>query len=291
MVDLQIFPPIRQRSWGWLAVFSLSLGGAGAGFYLIGSLLTFFGHSISDPNQFVSFQILAPVFVCFSFLALSIEAGRPLRAYRLFNLFSGSWMSIESFAGAIFIFTALGHSFFPSPVLYITAILGASIFMISQGFIVYRAVAVTAWNVWLIPVIFMTSGFMTACGLMLLNTRFHSGIDSFQMMIFLICIFLDSIFWLMYLYWYHDDGFKEATWFLRRPVIVFAILVIGHLIPFSLLFSIFVSGNIENGHNLLAIFRVLSGLFLVFGGANIKAGVALAAGYYRKIIFKGVRNK
>jgi len=291
MVDLQIVPPVRQRSWGWPAVLGLSLGGAGTGIYLIGSLFTILGCSISDRNQFVSFQILAPVLVCCGFLAQSVEAGRPKRTYRLFNLFSGSWMSIESFAGGIFIFTALGNWYFPSFVLYIVSVSAASIFMISQGFIVYRAAAVTAWNVWLIPVIFVTSGFMTACGLVLLNTRFYSTIDTLPIVIFLICIFLNSIIWLLYLYWDHDDDFKEATWYLRRPVIVLVILGTGHLIPFILLLSIVVFGTAENSFQLSAIFGVISGLFLVLGGANIKAGITLAAGYYRKIVFKAVINK
>lgn len=291
MVDLQIVPSKRQRSWGWLAVLNFSLGGAGTGIYLIGSLLTMLGCSISARDQFISFQILAPVLVCCGFLAQSIETGRPKRAYRIFSLFSRSWMSIESFAGGIFIFAVLGNWFFPSFVLSIASVSAALIFMISQGFIVYRAAAVTAWNVWPVPVIFLTSGFMTACGLVLLNTRFHSGIDTLPMIIFLICIFLDSIVWLLYLYWYHDDGFKEATWFLRHPAMVLVILGIGHLIPFILLFSIVVFGNAENGFESSSIFSGISGLFLVFGGANIKTGVTLAAGYYRKIVFKTVRNK
>jgi len=291
MVDLQIVPPKRQRSWGWLAVLNLTLSGAGTGIYLIGLLLTMLGYSISARDQFISFQILAPVLVCCGFLAQSIEAGRPKRAYRLFSLFSGSWMSIESFAGGIFIFTVLGNWFFSSFAFSIASASAALIFMISQGFIVYRAAAVTAWNVWLVPVIFITSGFMTACGLLLLNTRFHSGIDTLPMMIFLVCIFLNSIVWLLYLYWYHDDDFKEATWFLRHPVMVLVILGVGHLIPIILLSTIVVLGNAENGFELSVIFSVISGLFLVFGGANIKAGVILAAGYYRKIAFKTARNK
>jgi DMSO reductase anchor subunit len=290
MADLQIVPAARQRSWGWLAVLSSSLGGAGTGLYLIGSLLSILRPSISDQDQFVSFQILAPVIVCCGFLALSIEAKRPMRAYRLFNLFSGSWMSIESVAGGIFIFTAVSNWFFPSFVLCIATVSAALIFMISQGFIVYRAVAVTAWNVCLIPVIFVTSGFMTSCGLVLLNTRFHSGMDTLLMVIFLICIFLNSIVWLLYLYGYHDDDFQEAIRFLRRPVMVLVILGIGHFIPFILLFSIVVFGNAENGYKMSAIFHVVLGLLLVLGGTNIKAGITLAAGYYRKMVFQTVRN-
>ena len=290
MVDLLIAPSIRQRSWGWLAILSLSLGGAGSGLYLICSLFSTVGRSILDQNQFVSFQILAPIIVCCGFLALSVETGRPTRGYRLLNLFSGSWMAIESVAGVIFIFAAFSNWFFPSFFLYIATLLAALIFMISQGFIVYRAAAVTAWNVWLIPVVFGTSGFLTACGLVLLNTRFHPETDIFPTVIFLICIFLDSIVWLLYIYGNHDDSFQEAIRFLRRPPFVLVILGIGHFIPFILLFYMVLFANSENGHNLSAIFRIISGLLVILGGTSIKTGIILVAGYYRKIVFKAAIN-
>ena len=79
-------------------------------------------------------------------------------------------------------------------------------------------------------------------------------------------------------------------WFLRRPVIILVILGIGHLIPFVLLSSIVVFSDTANGFQLSAIFGAISGLFLVLGGANIKTGITLAAGYRKKIVFKSVRN-
>ncbi len=291
MVDLEIMPPLRQRSWGRLAVVNLTLGGAGAGFYMLGMLLSILGQKWPNQVQFVSFQVLAPVIVCCGFHALSLEAGRPVRARHLFRNLSGSWMSIESLAGGIFIVVALVNWFFPHFVLNIVAVSAALILMISQGFMVYRAVAVTAWNVWLIPLIFVTSGFMTACGLVLQNTQILSGMDSLPVVISLICIFLDLVVWLLYLYWYHDADSQEAFKAMRRPVSLLVTVGVGHLIPFVLLLSIVVSGDVENGSQLLTVVRVVSGLALIVGGISQKTGIILKAGYYRGIVFKTVGNE
>lgn len=56
MVNLKIVPYQRQRSWGWPAVVNLTLGGAGAAFYLIGSLLSNLGHKWLDQVQFISYS-------------------------------------------------------------------------------------------------------------------------------------------------------------------------------------------------------------------------------------------
>jgi DMSO reductase anchor subunit len=291
MVDLKIVPHQRQRSWGSLAVVNLTLGGAGAGLYLLGALLTILGRNRPDLIQLVPFQLLAPAMVCCGFLSLTLEAGRPVRAPYLVRNLSGSWMSIESLAGGIFIFFALVNRFFPNFVFKTMAVSAALILMMSQGFMIYRAAAVTAWNMRLIPVIFVTSGFMTACGLVLLNTQIFSGMDSLPVLISLICIFLNLVVWLLYLYWYHDNDFQEAVKSMRYPISLLVIVGIGHLIPFVLLFSVAVSGDFENGSQLLAVIRVVSGLALIVGGISQKSGIILKAGYYRAIVFKTVGNE
>ena len=78
---------------------------------------------------------------------------------------------------------------------------------------------------------------------------------------------------------------------MRYPVSLLVTLGIGHLILFVLLFSIIVSGNVENGSQLLAVVRVVSGLALIVGGVSQKTGIILKAGYYRGIVFKTVGNE
>jgi DMSO reductase anchor subunit len=283
MVNLEIVPPHRQGSWKWPAVINLTFGGAGAGLYLLGMLFAILGHTIPDDVQLVSFQILAPIIACCGLFALSMEAGRPMRAYRLFGNLSGSWMSVESLAGGIFIVVALANRFSPYFVFSTIAVVSALIFMLSQGLIVYRAAAVPAWNIWLVPVIFVTSGFMTACGLFLLNTQIHPGTDSLPVLIFLICIFLNLVAWILYSYRHRDDDFQKAVKLMHHPVLSMVIVGIGHLVPFVILFFFVVFGNVENGSALSAVFRALSGLALIVGGLGQKAGIILTAGYYRGV--------
>jgi DMSO reductase anchor subunit len=291
MVDFEIIAPQLQKSWGRLAVVNLTLGGAGAGLYLMGMLFLNLGQKWMEQVQFVSFQLLAPVIVCCGFLALSLEAGRPLRARYLLRHLTGSWMSIESLSGGIFIIVALVHRFFPYLVFTIVAVSTALILMMSQGFMVYRTTAVTAWNVWLIPVNFVTSGFMTGCGLVLLNTRILSEIHSLPVMIFIICILLNLVVWLLYLFGYRNIEFQKAVKHIRRPVSLLVSVGIGHLVPIVLLFSIIVFGNIDGNSLLLAVSRVLSGLALIVGGISQKKGIILKAGYHRGVAFKTIGNE
>ncbi|MBC2709793.1 MAG: dimethyl sulfoxide reductase anchor subunit [Desulfosarcina sp.] len=290
MAYLEIVPPLRQRSWGWPAVVNLTLGGTGSGLYLLGAFFTILSQKWPADVQFISFQVLAPVVVCFGFLSLSMEAGKPLRAYRLFSNLSNSWMSIESLAGAIFIIIAFISHFYSSFVFTAIAVVAALVLIISQGFMVFRATAVKAWNEWLVPVLFVTSGFMTACGLFLLNTQSHSRMTKLPVVIFLICTFFSLVVWLLYLFGRRGNDFKKAVNFLRRPVSLLLIVGIGHIIPLFLLFSIFLSTDVENASLLSAVLRLVSGLMLIVGGASQKVGIILAAGYYRGIVFESTKE-
>jgi formate-dependent nitrite reductase membrane component NrfD len=200
-------------------------------------------------------------------------------------------MSIESLAGALFIVATFTDWFFSHFVFKAVAISSALILIISQGFMVYRAPAVTAWNVPLIPVIFVTSGFMTSCGLVLLNTQILSGMAYLPVMISLICILLNLAVWLLYLYGYHNADFRRATENMRRSGSLMVTIGVGHLLPLVLLFSAFASGDFENRSILLPIVHVISGLALIVGGVSQKTGIILKAGYYRGIVLRPVENE
>ena len=290
MVDLEFMPPLRQKSWGKPAVLNLTLSGAGAGLYLLGVLFLLLGYDLPQRDQFVPFQMLAPLLVVCGFLAVFLEAGRPMRALYLFRNLPGSWMSIESLAGGIFIIATLVSRFLPHFILSTTAALAALIFMTSQGFMVYRAVAVKAWNVRLVPVLFVASGFMTASGLHLLNARISAGNAGLPVLIFLVLILLNLFVWLVYLYWNHDSDFLQAIKALRRPASLLVSVVFGHLMPFILILSIAVFGDFDDNSPLFAVIHTISGLALIVGGASQKTGIILKAGYFRGITSKMAQN-
>jgi len=282
---------MMQRSWGRPAVVNLTLGGAGAGFYLLGVLLTILERNRFDQAQLVSFQLLAPAIVCFGFFALSLEAGRPSRVLHLLRNILSSWMSIESLAGALFIVATFTDWFYPHFVFKTVAVSAALILIISQGFMVYRAPAVTAWNVPLVPVIFAISGFMTACGLVLLNTLAAPDVTCLPAVISLIVVLLNLAVWLLYLYGYHNADFRRSTEVMRRFGSLMVTVGVGHLLPLVLLLSISLFGDFKNRSIMLPIVHVISGLAMIIGGASQKTAVILKAGYLRGIVLRSIEDE
>jgi phenylacetyl-CoA:acceptor oxidoreductase subunit 1 len=255
---IEFIQPVQQKVWGGPAVTNLFLGGMAAGFYLLGFLLAVL-QGISQP---VVFKLLAPALVSLGFLSLTTEAGRPIRSHHLLRHLHRSWMSREPLVGAIFIPAAILDWLFPHPVLWVLALGGALGLLISQGFIIYRARGVTAWNVPLVPLLFLTSGFATGSGLVL----------------------LDLAVWLLYLHGSQDADFQKATKALRRGSDLISTVGIGHLLPILLLVLLLVAPDIGIGANLQHAVAILAGLAIVAGGVSQKVGIIQRAGLLRGIM-------
>ena len=132
----------KQTSWKIPAVLNLTLGGMGAGFYLIALLLIFPPQGADMTQVFVQtavFKLLGPLLVSVGLISLTTEAGHPLKSiYLLVNL-RHSWMSREALAGGIFILAAGLDWLIPSLILKIIAASAAFVFILAQGMIVWRA--------------------------------------------------------------------------------------------------------------------------------------------------------
>ena len=281
MAYLELASPKKQRTWGWPAVVNLALGGSGAGLYLLGTFFSMLDQAWPVQTQLIAYQILAPAIVCLGFIALPIEAGKPLRAYRLFGNLTGSWMAVESLAGASFIVTAVISRFSAASIFDTLAVVAALLLILSQGMMVFRATAVKAWNQKLTPLLFVTSGLMTACGFFLLNMRGQLGLAKPLMTVFLFIIVLNLIFWLLYLFGKRDQDFKAGVKFLRRPLLLTAIAVFGHLVPAVHLFLI---ASTEMVLLSSAVLGSITGLVLVGCGSAQKAGIIMAAGSFRSLV-------
>ncbi len=286
MVYLELALPKQQRTWGWPAVVNLTLGGSGAGLYLLGFFFSLWAQPWPVESQLISFQILAPIIVCIGFISLTIEAGKPLRAYRLFSNLTGSWMAVESLAGAIFVFMAVISWLFPFSIFNVLAVITAFILILSQGLMVYRAAGVKAWNQKLIPALFVTSGMMTACGFYLLNIRGHAVLTRLPQSIFLFIIFSNLLFWLFYLFGRRDNDSKQTVKFLRRPLFLILTVVVGHIIPFAHFFFLFLFARAENALLSSAVMGSMTGLILVGCGTAQKAGIVMTAGAFRGLVLK-----
>ena len=289
MSNIELMSPLRQRTWGWPAVINLTLGGTGSALYLFGAFFSVFSHHWLLDAQIISFKLMAPVIVCIGFLSLTMEAGKPLRAFRLFKNISHSWMSIESMAGAIFILLAF-ISYYFSMLYTVMASIAALVLMISQGVMVYRAVAIRAWNVKMVPLLLVSSSLTSAIALVLLNTQFHVRITELPLVLAIFCTVVNLVLWVIYIYGRREKESLEAVHLLKRPFPLILILGIGHLVPLVLLLSIFLSITTGAAIQPSLVSRYLSGLLLAVGAASQKTGIILAASYTRAIALQAVKS-
>ena len=284
MAFLELNPGKRQRIWGWPAIVNLTLGGTGAGLCMLVTLFASFSHPWRHLNSFVSLPLLAGLIVGCGFLTLTLEAGRPMRGYRLFSRLSESWMSIESLSGLIFILAAVVSHWFPVFFLRALAVVSAMVLSVSQGMMLYRAVGVKSWHQGLVPVLFLTSGLMTAAGVLLLAVGNIPISDRLPMLLLLFIIVVNLALWILFLYGNTEVSANRGIKFLRRPALLLIIAGIGHLLPVLYLGVVFISGSIEPSSVTASFYRVGSGMMLLGGGACQKIGMVIAAGFFRPIL-------
>lgn len=281
-------PPQKQRVWEWPGVINFLLGGMAAGFYLLSSLVVIWQDGLSGLSQPSGFKLLAPALVALGFLSLAIEAGRPLRGYHLFRHLRLSWMSRESLAGLIFVIAAALDWFIPQQAIWGLAAAAGMGLIVSHGFIVYRTRPILAWNLPIIPILFLTSGFATGSGLMLLTASGRSTLENEWIVVALICVALDAAIWFAYLYRPQDAAYRKATQDLRQRIVVTA--GIGHLLPILLLLLLLLASDVDARASLWRIVAGLAGVAIIVGGISQKAGIILRAGYFREMILGSVKD-
>jgi DMSO reductase anchor subunit len=297
---MELIRPTKQGVWGWPGAVNFILGGMAAGFYLLSSLMAIFQSGALGVSQPERFKLLAPALISLGFLALMtgtshikgmiVDVSHPLRSRHLFRHLHRSWMSRETLASVTFILAAVLDWLFPHLTLWVLAAAAATALMISHGFILYRVRAVTAWNVPLVPLLFLTSSFTTGSGLMLLVTSGKLTLRVGLVVIALVCVVLDLAVWLLYLRWSRDTTFQEATESLRGPNALIFTVGIGHLLPVLLLLLLLVALDVGVGVELWHIVAAPAGLAMIAGGVSQKAGIILKASYLRGIVL-GVAGK
>jgi formate-dependent nitrite reductase membrane component NrfD len=286
---MELIRPMKYRVWGWPAVTNFIIGGMASGFYLL-SLLDISlreGVAFSEPQAMI-FTLLSPLLVVLGFLVMTFEAGRPLRCVYLLCNLKSSWMSREVLSGILFALSASINLLFPHPLLYLLSVVASIVYLISQGFIIYRARAVTAWNVPLTPILFLTSGIVAGYGLLLIVTALSRLTFSIQMFVIgIACLALNLFVYGNYVLAFRRNlAFREATAILRNPIFLIVIVGMGHLMPgIFLIQSLLLSGENEmvNKHVQDVIF-ILTGLAIVSGGAFQKILIILAGNSLRDIM-------
>lgn len=288
MADIELIAPAKQKEWGWPAAANFTLGGGGTGFYLFTFLTMILEHPNSALNDPIPDWMIAPVLVVFGFLCLIIEGGRPLRSPYLFRHLGKAWISKEILAFTFFVPALILDHFFPHPIFKACAALSSLFFMVAQGFILYSSRAIQAWNVSIIPLFFLSSGFASGAGLaLLLAASGRLVIEGGLVMLSMICIIWNLIIWLFYLRWSSNTiDFRSATEALCRPFMIFFIIVFGHALPILIMLLLQIRPFQDVGAMPEGVFAMISGLAIITGVTAQKAGMVLSSGFTRKITLK-----
>ena len=224
-----VIPSRTQTLWRGPAVANFFLGGLGAGFYLAALVAAAFGRS---PALTLA-SWLGPLLVAAGFVAVALEAGRPLRGVRLLARVGSSWMSRELVAGGAFTAFAIADLAAPSVVVRTLAAMAAITLATAQGLLLRHARGVPAWNVAIMPAVFAVSALLSGAGLLLLVETFAGrtpGAISLGVTLPLLAVAM--VVWLGYLTWSDDDAFVAATAALRRGAVSIDIIAVGYVGPF-----------------------------------------------------------
>lgn len=274
--------PRRQETWGLAVGANFSLGGLGAGLYLVASFLAaVFGRPGSSgiaPNWY---KLLATGLVGLGFLSLVAEAGRPERARFLLAHLRRSWMSRESLAGALFVTATLLDWAVPHPALWFLATMGALGLVVSHGFILYRAEGVAGWNDVGIPSLFVASALAAGGGLLSVIAAARGEPAPPLYVTTVVCLAISLLTWLSYLGRASRSGGGRVSRRLRRLPIHVAVVGMGHVLPMLLLgVALATMGWVS-----LAL-AALAGVLAVLGGAAEKLVLVAGVGYLRPIVIR-----
>jgi formate-dependent nitrite reductase membrane component NrfD len=280
MTRVELIPPRRQVLWGWPAALNFALGGLGAGLYVSAVMAAGFGRS----PAVIAASWLGPLLVLAGFVAVATEAGRPFRGPRVLTRLQTSWMSRELWIGGAFVLLVAADLAVPLRLYRVLATLAALALALAQGYIVRRARGVTAWDVQLMPLLFLLSALISGSGLYLL-IEVVSGRHPERTLLggALLLLAAGLVTWMRYLRWSGEAAFAEAVAPLAKGLGGRLIVVGGYLAPLALTL-------------LAAVLPALAPLALLMAGALMvgaqfytKAELILAAGQFRPITLAGLR--
>lgn len=240
--NITILPPSSQRAWGWPVVANFILGGAGAGTYLVSFIKGIMQGEYFGLSKHFSASILGPVLAVLGFIALALEAGQPLKSIHLVRGTQYSWLSRETVFWGIFVFFAVLDWFIPGPFVRIASVLAAFTLMMSQGFILFQMRAIIAWNIPVVPVFFISSGFVSGFGVLLLTGGPGGSLFSMNF-VFLIAITMiaNLLVWFLYLCRYRAADIEECDREEGRFMHA-ALPLMGHVIPLTVLLMLAARG-------------------------------------------------
>src|SRR5512137_352757 len=157
---VELIPAQRQRLWGWQAAANFTFGGVGAGLY--GTAVLAAGFERTAAVVLASW--LAPLLVLAGFAAVAGEAGRPLRGLRVLWKVRTSWMSRELWIGGVFVLLVAADIAFPLRLHRAQAFAAAVLLALAQGMILRCSRGIAAWDVPIMPWLFLLSAAVSGAG-------------------------------------------------------------------------------------------------------------------------------
>jgi DMSO reductase anchor subunit len=269
---VELIPAMPQRLWGLPAVLNFVLGGLGAGFYAAAALAA--GLEAAPAVALAAW--LGPALVGAGFVAVATEAGRPLRGARVLVRVRTSWMSRELVLGGIFAVAALAEWVAPSSTQRLTAVLAALALAAAQGFIVRRARAVPAWDVPIVPLVFVASAAVSGAGLLHVVEPVLVGVPGADVLGGTVVVLTFAfVAWLIYVTWSSEAVFARPTASLRDGAGVL-LGIAGYLVPASILMLVVALPFLAPG-------AVLAGVLMIAGQVWAKWLLIVTAGTLRPI--------
>ena len=286
----ELLKPVKERAWRLPAIANFILGGAGAGLYILDSLRLLFSAESAPVMHSGPIGLASAVMVGLGFFAVSLESGRPWRAMYLLSNLRGSWMSVEILSGALFMAAAMLDYVFSLPALRVAAVCAALELIISHGFILYRARAMTAWNVPAIPFLFFSSALVLGGGVLLALGGLQPSLnDDNFLRVVLVCLIADIVVWGLYVRLPRDSHFRKATAYLRRPFAMFSVTGLGHLLPLILLAWLALTSAEPDDAGIRHLVVALTGFCMLAGGVAQKIVVILGANFNRGVMMGEAR--
>jgi formate-dependent nitrite reductase membrane component NrfD len=277
---IDLIPAQRQALWGWPAVLNFALGGLGAGLYVVAVAAAGFGRS----PAVMAASWIGPVLVLAGFVAVATEAGRPFRGPRVLTRVRTSWMSRELWIGGAFALLAVADLAFPLPLDRVLAMLAALLLALAQGFIVRRARGITAWDISLMPMLFLLSALISGSGLYLLIEVIEGRRPGALLIAVLALLAAGLAAWSRYLRWSSQPAFVRAVEPLARGRASRLIVGGGYVAPFMLV-------ALALGlPPLAAPALAVAGVLMVAAQFYAKTLLILTAGQFRPVTLAGLRK-
>jgi DMSO reductase anchor subunit len=161
---------LRKNRYRWKAPAAANffLGGMGAGLFIMAWMTTFGQADSVYPAAQNYIALISTFLMALGFVAVFIEAGRPLRGIYVFFNVATAWMSREVVFGWSFILLCAVRYFSQATFLSFLAVLCAGLFIFSQAMVLYRSLAITSWQTYLIPALIISADLCAGYGASLL---------------------------------------------------------------------------------------------------------------------------